>query len=207
MYFVWRSFTLLFMPRVSRAQSKEHHHQVLDIAARVFRERGFDGISVAELMAAAGLTHGGFYGHFSSKEALMAQAFERAGEQSRARWREIVGEGGDPKRSRRKLVDFYLSKGHRDQPGGGCPVAALAGDVSRHPDGDEVRSAYGAAVRRWAEMLTTLQPIEAGTQPKRRKQALLEMAALVGAVLLARATRDDAISEEILSAVRDQLLA
>lgn len=137
----------------------------------------------------------------------MAQAFERAGEQSRERWREILGEGGDIERSRRKLVDFYLSTEHRDHPGGGCPMAALAGDVARHPDGGEVRSAYCAAVRRWAEMLTTLQPVGARARSRRRKQALLEMAALVGSVLLARATRDDAISEDILTAVRNQLLA
>ena len=195
------------MPRVSRAESQAHRNQILDVAAQAFRERGFHGVSVSELMAAAGLTHGGFYGHFSSKEALMAQACERAGERSRARWRGILGGEGTPASSRRKFVDFYLSKGHRDQPGGGCPLAALAGDVARHPDGDEVRAAYGGAVNQWAEMLTTLQPIEAGTKPRRRKKALLEMAALVGAVLLARATRGDAISEEILSSVRDHLRA
>ena len=195
------------MPRVSRAEAQVHRNQILDAAAEVFRERGFDGVSVAELMAAAGLTHGGFYGHFSSKEALMARAFERAAEQKRTDWREIAGEGKDPKHSRRKFLGHYLSKAHRDQPGSGCPMVALAGDISRHPKGGEVRVACGAAVRRWAAAHTTIQPAEASTQPGRRRKALLEVAALVGAVLLARATRGDAISGEILKAVHDQLLA
>lgn len=195
------------MPKVSRSVAQAHRQEILDAAARVFHERGFDGVSVAELMAAAGLTHGGFYGHFASKETLMAQAFDRAIEQSRTRWRDLGDEEEDAGRARRRFITAYLSGGHRDRPGGGCPMAALASDVARQPDGTGLRAAYGEAVSRWAERLTALQPQEVGSKSRRRKRALTEMAALVGALVLARATRGDALSEEVLQAVRGQLLA
>lgn len=195
------------MPRVSRAKAQAHHDQVLDTAAQVFRERGFDGVTVAELMAAVGLTHGGFYGHFASKEALMTQAFERAMEQNHLRWRELNEGQEEPERARRKYIASYLSKDHRDRPGGGCPMAALAGDVARNVEDSELRSVFAAAVQRWVERLTNLQPKGNGTKAKRRKQALLELSALIGAITLARATRNDTLSEEVLKGVRDQLLA
>lgn len=193
------------MPRVSRAQTEQNREQILDVAARLFRERGFEGVSVADLMAEAGLTHGGFYGHFASKEALAAQACTRAIEQSSARWDKIAQDQPDPEKALREIIESYLSERHRDQAGLGCPGAALAADVGREPNAPEVRAAYAAGVRRRVDTLCALGP-RTGSKKARRKQALATCATLVGAVLLARATKGDPISEEILEAARSSLL-
>ena len=111
--------------RVSKEQAAANREQIVHQAARLFRERGFDGIGVAELMKNAGLTHGGFYGHFDSKEQLMAEACEYAIGVTGRRWRRLVSDSDGP--SMDTLARRYLSKRHRDAPGDGCVLAALAG--------------------------------------------------------------------------------
>src|SRR5947199_6007747 len=122
--------------KVSREQAAKNRERILEAAARLFRERGFEGIGVADLMNEAGLTHGGFYGHFSSKDDLIAEASERALAESLPLWSGLASDrSGDPLPA---VAAAYLSGEHRDNPGAGCVLAALGPDVSRQ----------GAAVRR-----------------------------------------------------------
>ena len=124
--------------KVSREQAVQNRERIVEAAAQLFRERGFDGIGVADLMKEAGLTHGGFYGHFSSKEDLIAEASARALTRSLADWSKVADRAsGDPLSA---VAGFYLSSRHRDNPGAGCLLAALGPDVSRQ----------GPAVRRVA---------------------------------------------------------
>jgi len=113
--------------KVSREQAALNRERIVDVAARLFREKGYDGIGVADLMKNAGLTHGGFYGHFASKEDLMVEACQHALEKSLDGWRAKIA--SHPQRALPAIVDSYLSTRHRDQPGGGCPAAAMGVDV------------------------------------------------------------------------------
>jgi len=181
--------------RVSREQAAENREKIITAAAKLFREKGFDGIGVADLMKAAGLTHGGFYGHFSSKEDLMAQACERAVDELLA-----AGEARRSATSDSPYVAFlknYLSLEHRDQPGAGCLVAALGAEAARQ--NKTVRSAFTQAQRR---LLAALIDIIPGANKKRaRENALVTLSMLVGAQTIARALDDEAVSQEVLALV------
>src|SRR3954467_170975 len=126
--------------KVSREQAAENRESIIDSAARLFREHGFDGIGVADLMQNAGLTHGGFYGQFASKEDLAAQACERALEQSAARLDRVIA--GHPENTLEAVAASYLSKRHRDNPGDGCAFVALGAEAPRHEAG--VRKVFTA---------------------------------------------------------------
>jgi TetR/AcrR family transcriptional regulator, transcriptional repressor for nem operon len=202
MYFTEVSF-LHDMSRASREQSAKHREQILREAARAFRERGFDNVSVADLMARAGLTHGGFYGHFASKQALEAQACARASEKT-ARWDSIVDKQPESAKALREIIEIYLSVAHRDNVGSGCSTAALATDVARAQDARDVRAAYVAGVHRLADILATLVP---NTRKARRKEALATLATLTGAITLARATKGSPLSREILASACNSLQA
>src|SRR5690606_3229066 len=119
--------------RVSREKAGQNRADVIRTASQGFRERGFDGISIAEIMKAAGLTHGGFYGQFASKEELVGEAVGQGFETSRRRWQQVLTRGGDKPLA--ALADFYLSAAHRDQPADGCVLAALASDAARSGPG------------------------------------------------------------------------
>ncbi|RYF28539.1 MAG: TetR/AcrR family transcriptional regulator [Comamonadaceae bacterium] len=180
--------------KVSKEQMAENRERILDTAAQLFRERGFDGIGVADLMKGAGLTHGGFYGHFSSKEDLMAQACARALEQSRAQWQSLVDETTENPRA--MLERAYLCTPHRDTPGRGCLMAALGADAARQGPG--VRSAVTQGLHAMVDLLSSVMP--GRTKAARRQKALADYASLVGALVLARAVDDAALSDEILQA-------
>ena len=179
--------------RVSKEQAAESRERILDVASKLFRERGLDGIGVADLMKNAGLTHGGFYGHFSSKEDLMAQACTRALGRSVEKWEKLSGKD----RPLSVIVQAYLSKRHRDDRGDGCVLASLGGDVSRQ--GVPVRRAFTDGLR---SMIAVLARVVRGrTEAAKRKNALATYASLVGALVLARAVDDPKLSDEILQAV------
>src|SRR3984893_2659781 len=117
--------------KVSKQKMAEHREQIIEAAAKRFREKGFDGISVAELMKEVGLTHGGFYGHFTSKEELVSLASQRAMRSTSAKWARVIGEApGDPLAA---LAKDYLSTRHQDHPEAGCLFAALGGELGRQP--------------------------------------------------------------------------
>ncbi|HEX9292171.1 MAG TPA: TetR/AcrR family transcriptional regulator [Gemmatimonadales bacterium] len=180
--------------KVSREQAAQHRERILEAAAQRFRERGFDGIGVADLMKEAGLTHGGFYGHFSSKDDLIAEACARALAQSLARWHKVADRAsGDPLSA---LAGAYLTSSHRDNPGAGCVLAALGPDVSRQ--GPAVRHSVTGYVRSACDLLAKLVPGK--SKAARRQEAISTWATLVGAIVIARAVDDRALSREILDA-------
>jgi TetR/AcrR family transcriptional repressor of nem operon len=194
------------VPRSSRADTARHHDEIVDAASRLFRARGIGGVGVPEVMAQAGLTHGGFYRHFPSKDALAAAAVEKAFAQRADRLRDLHEQhGGDPAATRAAFVEQYLGSAHRDAPGHGCPNAALAVEIARTEPESAVRVAYGAAVRSSVTRIAEIAE-QGGDQREREDAALRDLAALVGAVVLARATAGDEISDRILDAVRDGLL-
>jgi TetR/AcrR family transcriptional repressor of nem operon len=180
--------------KVSREQAIQNRERIVEAAAQLFRERGFDGIGVADLMKEAGLTHGGFYGHFSSKEDLIAEASARALTRSLADWTKVADRAsGDPLSA---VAGFYLSSRHRDNPGAGCLLAALGPDVSRQ--GRAVRHTVTDYVRSACDLLATLVPGK--SKAARRQKAISTYATLVVAMVIARAVDDPALSQEVLDA-------
>jgi TetR/AcrR family transcriptional repressor of nem operon len=198
------------MGRASRADAARHREQVIAAAARLFRERGLAGVSVPDVMAEAGLTHGGFYRHFDSKDALAATACEVAfAQQAIGRADELARHDGDRTAARADLIDRYLSPHHRDDPGGGCPNAGLASDAARSPSDSPLRAAFTEGVRTTIDRLAETSDRPGAGEPEAgtpRSDALADLALMVGAIMLARATADDPISEEILAAARARLL-
>jgi TetR/AcrR family transcriptional repressor of nem operon len=177
--------------RVSRERAAENRERIVDTAARLFRRDGFDGVGLDAIMRDAGLTHGGFYRHFGSKDDLAAEAVDRA------------LEGGVDRQSRfaslDELVADYLSDRHRADRANGCALAALGADVARQAEG--VRRGFTAHVRARLERFT--QMLRGGTAASRRARAIATLAGIVGALTLARAVSDAALSEEILIAARE----
>lgn len=187
--------------KVSREQATANRERILDVAAQLFRERGFAGIGVADLMKHAGLTHGGFYGHFASKEDLMVQACERIHTGKLKRWQKIADER--PETALTTIIGDYLRPAHRDSPGMGCMIAALAVEAPRQ--GASVQHALTASAQAQIELLATLVPGK--TKKQRRDKALLVYASLIGAMVMARAVDDAALSEDFLKTVAAQLNA
>ncbi len=197
------------MPRVSQQQTDRNRIAIEDVSSRLFREKGLNGVSVSDLMAAAGLTHGGFYGHFASKDGLAAVACSKAFAQSSERWAQRFAALPDAAAMRRSYVENYLAPATRDRPGNSCAAAALAGDVAREAADKPVRGAYLAGIKSMAARLAGLAPgAEPDTPPDAaaQQQALVEMATMVGALILSRATRGDPISDDILHSARAFLL-
>ena len=183
--------------KVTREQAAARRDNIVDVASELFRARGFDGVGIAEIMKAAGVTHGGFYGHFESKEQLAAEACIRANQ--RNRWDQWL-EGPTDGRLER-LVREYLTTRHRDEPARGCLLAAVASDVARQPQ--PVRQAVTNGLRSKLDLLVGLMPGRSAAA--RREKALATMAGLVGALVLSRAVDDRQLSSEILSAASKQL--
>ena len=179
--------------KVSREQAAYNRERIVEAAAQLFRERSFEGIGVADLMKEAGLTHGGFYGHFSSKDDLIAQACARELTRSLAIWSKVGERGSGDRLS--AIAAVYLTSTHRDNPGTGCVLAALGPDVSRQ--GPAVRHAVTDYVRSVCDLLARLVP---GKSKAARRKAIGTYATLVGAMVLARAVDDRALSQEILDA-------
>ena len=182
--------------RVTRDQANANREKILDAAGALFREHGFGGIGVADIMKLAGLTHGGFYGHFESKDHLAAEITMRV--VGRTGWLERLT--GIPNPSLRQVVRTYLSKRHRDHAGRGCLFAAVGSDVARQPK--PVRHAFTEGLRARVDALQGILP---GRAAARRRQALATMAGLVGALILSRAVDDPALSDEILEAAAAML--
>jgi TetR/AcrR family transcriptional regulator, transcriptional repressor for nem operon len=187
--------------KVSREKAAEHRERIIDAAGALFRAKGFDGIGVADIMKAAELTHGGFYGHFASKDDLVAQASQRAMARAEVNWAKVVAEAPDQPYA--ALLSHYLSPRHRDDPGKGCAFAALGGDAAR--SGKPVRKAFAEGLQPLIDILA--ESIPGRSKAVRRRKALAAMAALVGALTLSRAVDDEALSDAILAATKRELLA
>ncbi|WP_148873879.1 TetR/AcrR family transcriptional regulator [Serratia marcescens] len=175
--------------KVSKEQVRKNRMRIVETASELFRERGYDGVGVAELMSAAGLTHGGFYKHFGSKADLMAEAmscgFMRATEST-------AGE------DREKFVENYLSRPHRDNRGKGCVMSALGIDAARQSE--PIKEAFAAGMERQLAVL--------GNEHETRADLIATFAQLVGALVLSRACPDNsALADEILEVCRTRLLS
>jgi TetR/AcrR family transcriptional repressor of nem operon len=193
------------MPRVSRKEADQHRKDVIDVASRLFRQHGIDGVSVPAVMAEAGLTHGGFYGHFKSKEALAAEACARAFDDKRGYYDSIAGRHpGDGEAARIEFVKRYTGKNHRDATALGCPAAAMASDVAREIQKGPVRAAFTAGFNK---MLESMPALLSGRRKTLSREAMLaQVAMLIGGLVLARSTKGHEVSDEILLAVRKALL-
>ncbi len=183
--------------RYPASETAEKHERILDEAARLFRERGFSGAGVAEIMKAAGLTHGAFYAHFESKEALAGEALVRAFEQSERSLSAISEKAADQKQA---FLERYLSRAHRDRPGQGCALAALGPEVARDA---AIRVPFTRQVKRMLARMT--ERFSWKRRGVERQQAIHLLAAAVGALILARAVEDPTLSDEILDSVRENL--
>ena len=183
--------------RVTREEAAANRERILEVAGALFRERGFDGIGVADIMKRAGLTHGGFYGHFASKDDLAAEITSRV--LGRDGWLERLT--GTARPSPGAVVRAYLSRRHRDDPGRGCLFAALGSDVVRQPR--SVRRAFTDGLRLRVEALRRVLPGRSAAA--RRREALAMLSGLVGALILSRAVDDPKLSDEILDAAASML--
>jgi len=188
--------------RVTREQAAANRERIIETAGELFRSKGFSGIGVADIMKAADLTHGGFYGHFASKDDLIAQASRRSMQRAAQNWRKVVvaKSGGDAFST---LLTRYLSPRHRDDPGHGCAFASLSGDAARC--GKPVREAFAEGLEPLIDILSGL--VGGRTKAARRRKAIAALSELIGALMLSRAVGDAGLSDEILDAGRHDLLA
>lgn len=185
----------------SPSRSKEAtHERIVDVAARAIRRSGYQGTGVADIMKAAGLTHGGFYAHFSSRDALLAEAADRAGGESVQLLQHLAAGASGPQ-ALRSMIEGYLSKDHLESVETGCHIAALGSEMPRQAP--EVRH---AATQRLKEMidLVTRQSPDWG-QPGAHERALVTIATLVGTLVLARAVDDPKLSDALRDAALKHL--
>jgi TetR/AcrR family transcriptional repressor of nem operon len=180
--------------RVSRAQAEENRQTVIDVASRLFREHGFDGIGLKDLMEAAGLTQGAFYKQFASKDDLAAQASKRALESVSRRW--AAAAAANPQDPLGAVIAFYLSTGHSAERMDGCPIVALGSDAARQ--GADVKASFEDGIRQYLEMLGPW--IGSVKGKKSRAKAMAILSTMVGAVLLSRAVNDEQLSKQFLQA-------
>jgi TetR/AcrR family transcriptional repressor of nem operon len=188
--------------RHSKAEKAKTHDRIVAIASKKFREKGLAGIGIADLMKEADLTVGGFYKHFNSRDALVAEAVGCALEL----WKRQVdaAASGGPPVTYESLVDEYLSEAHRNHPGTGCPVSALAGDLARSDK--RTRALVSRKIRDNIELLATLiRNTNKTDRGSARSQAVLTYCALVGAIGMARAVSDEELSREILKTAAQRL--
>ncbi len=173
--------------KVSREQVVENRRRILDAAGRLFKAQGFEAVTVAQVMKAAGLTHGGFYGHFKSKEDLVAQTISH-----------VLNAGAPKQKDLSGYAAFYLSSAHRDDVAGGCPVASLATETVRQ--NTQTRTAMTEGLKRQIATLSKGAPGE--SEAEKRRAAIRGWAAMVGALVLARMSNDPALSDEVLAAAQ-----
>lgn len=191
------------MPRVSREQAATNHQAIEDAASRLFRERGVNAVSVADVMAEAGLTHGGFYAHFPSKDALAATACASAFAFAAEKWRRRIADAPTRAAARRAIAEGYLRDRHCDPCAASCPTATLVTDVARSPANHPIHAAYVSGVREQIETLTKLGA--SGDRARDRTAACVQLATMMGALLLARATHGDPLADDIVKSARAHL--
>lgn len=187
--------------RYSPEHKQETHDRIVKKASVRLREKGAHGIGVADLMKEAGLTHGGFYAHFDSREALVIEAFGYAMDRSMEHWRKLTGEAAPEKRLA-LVAESYLSTVHRDNPGHGCSIPALGAEIAR--ENPKTRKAFAGKLDQMIEMMTDYIP----NMPRKaaRKQAIATLATMAGTMLLARIAGSNELSDEVLKAGRDSAL-
>jgi len=184
--------------RVSRAQAEENRETVINVASRLFREHGFDGIGLKDLMKGAGLTQGAFYKQFSSKDDLAALASRRAMESATRRWSTAAARSSD---SLEAVMEFYLSKDHRGEKADGCPLVALGADAARQ--NEEVRRPFEDGIRAHFEVLDEMMDEAKSSNPSGKAMTILSL--MVGAVTLSRLIEEESLSQGILDAAAGEV--
>ena len=187
--------------RYSREHKLETHARIVRKASVRLREKGAHGIGVADLMKDAGLTHGGFYAHFASREALLIEAFTHAMDRGTEHWRKLA-ERTPPDKRLATIVNFYLTAVHRDDPGNGCAIPTLGAEIAR--ESPKTRKAFAAKLEQMIDMLAAQIP----DVPRKaaRKQAMAAIATMMGTLVLARIAGSGDFSDEILGAGREAVL-
>lgn len=187
--------------RYSREHKLETHARIVKKASVRLREKGAHGIGVADLMKDAGLTHGGFYAHFDSREALVIEAFTHAMDRATERWRKLA-EQTPPEKRLAMIVNSYLTSLHRDDPGHGCAMPALGAEIAR--ESPKTRRVFAGRLEQMIDMLAAQIP---GVPRKAaRKQAMAAIATMMGALVMARVAGSGDFSDEILDAGREAVL-
>jgi TetR/AcrR family transcriptional regulator, transcriptional repressor for nem operon len=187
--------------RYSREHKHQTHARIVKKASVKLREKGAHGIGVADLMKDAGLTHGGFYAHFDSREALVIEAFTHAMDRSTERWRKLSEETPAEKRLS-KIVNTYLAPVHRDDPGHGCAVPALAAEIAR--ESVKTRRLFAGRMEQMIDLLA--DQFHGVPRKAARKQAMAALATMMGSLVMARVAGSGELSEEILKSGRDAVL-
>jgi TetR/AcrR family transcriptional repressor of nem operon len=185
---------------IRTAAKEASHERIVDAAARAIRRSGYDGTGVADIMKEAGLTHGAFYAHFASREAMLAEAADRAGAESNAFAARVIA-GVPPEQSLQALVQVYLSKEHLASIETGCPISALGSEMPRQSP--EVRRAATLRIKEMVDLVARQFP-DWG-QPSAHERALVTVATMVGTLMLARAVDDAALSDALCSATLKSL--
>jgi TetR/AcrR family transcriptional repressor of nem operon len=185
--------------RVSRIQAEQNKQTVIDVASRLFREHGFDGIGLKDLMKGAGLTQGAFYKQFTSKEDLAAQASRRAMENAAHRW--AAATAANPSDPFGAVIEFYLSMDHRGERMDGCPVVALGSDAARQ--GSDVKASFEAGIRQYLDLLGGWVGDPHDKNPADKAMAILST--MVGAVVLSRVVNDERLSQQFLQAATESV--
>jgi TetR/AcrR family transcriptional repressor of nem operon len=189
--------------RDSRASAKaETHDRIVSVAAQAIRRSGYDGTGVADIMKKAGLTHGAFYAHFASREAMLAEAARKASADSTAAMTRVVAKG-PPDRALVSVLSAYLSKEHLERVEIGCPLAALGSETWRQTP--EVRRVATQHIKELVDLVARQLPD--GGQPAAHERALVTVATMVGTLLLARAVDDPGLADTLREAVLEQLTA
>jgi len=185
--------------RVSRIQAAENRQNVINVASRLFRERGFDGIGLKDLMEGAGLTQGAFYKQFASKEDLAVEASKRALESASHRWSDAAEKHPDDPLG--AVLAFYLSGDHREEKMDGCPIVALGADAARQ--GPDVKAAFEAGIKAHLDVLGRFVAATGGDASSNKAMAIL--ATMVGAVTLSRVVNDPDLAQALLDAAVEQV--
>jgi TetR/AcrR family transcriptional repressor of nem operon len=186
--------------RVSRTKAAQNRQTVIDVASRLFRQHGFDGIGLKDLMKGAGLTQGAFYKQFASKEHLAAQASERALESVSHRWTETAE--ANPKDPLRAMVALYLSVEHRAETRDGCPIVSLGADAARQ--GSQVKASFETGIKARLDILSGW--IGESDDDESRDKATVILSTMVGAMVLSRAVNDEQLSKQFLQAAAKSVM-
>jgi AcrR family transcriptional regulator len=189
------------MKRTAPNRKEVTHERIVDAAARAIRRSGYDGTGVADIMKDAGLTHGGFYAHFASREAMLAEAADRAGAEGVAAVARLAA-AATPQKPLQALLRGYLSKAHVEAVETGCGVAALCSETPRQAP--EVRRAATRRIKEMIDLVTRQSP--GWGQPRAHDQALVTVATMVGALVLARAVDDPRLSNALREAALEHLI-
>jgi TetR/AcrR family transcriptional regulator, transcriptional repressor for nem operon len=187
--------------RYSREHKLETHARIVRKASVRLREKGAHGVGVADLMKEAGLTHGGFYAHFNSRDDLVIEAFTHAMDRSTERWRKLAEQATREKRFA-MIVDSYLTSLHRDDPGRGCAIPTLGAEIAR--ESSRTRRVFAGRLDQMIDILADQLP----KLPRKaaRKRAMAAMATMIGTLVMARVAGSGEFSDEILGAGREALL-